>query len=424
MFTDKIKLSIKSGGGGNGCVSFRREKHVPRGGPDGGDGGDGGNVAVVAAHDMASLFDYKNLKSFKAERGEDGGGRNRSGKRGRDAVIKVPCGTVIRDEATGRLLADMSADGKRIVLLNGGRGGWGNQHFATAVRRAPRYARAGASGREASVVLELKLVADVGIIGFPNAGKSTLLSMVTNANPKIADYHFTTLSPNLGVVRSVWGNDFIMADIPGLIEGASGGAGLGHEFLRHIERTKVLIHVVDAAGLEGVEPTDAIEKIRRELETYDPALLKRPQLIAANKMDLPDAVNNFTKIKSYCEAAGYAAFPISAATGHGLDELMKRTALTLSEHPGDVVFEEEYAEPYETEAADEPFTAELVDGAFDVKGIGIEKMLGYTNIDTEKGFAFFQRYLKEKGIIERLEELGAAEGDTVRLYNLEFEYYK
>ena len=424
MFTDKVKLTVKSGGGGNGCVSFRREKYVPHGGPDGGDGGDGGSVAIEAADNMASLFDYKNIKNIKAERGEDGGSRNCSGKKGRDAVVKVPRGTLIREEKTNKLVADMSGDATRVVILNGGRGGWGNQHFATAVRRAPRYARAGAPGKELGIILELKLIADVGIIGFPNAGKSTLLKMVTNANPKIADYRFTTLSPNLGVVRSVWGNDFIMADIPGLIEGASGGAGLGHEFLRHIERTKVLIHVVDAAGLEGDDPVESAVKIRRELELYDPELLKRPRLIAANKMDIPEAAQNFTRLRTQNESEGLEVFPISAATGSGLDELIKQTAHTLENYPEDVVFGEEYEEYREEEILEEPFTVVKTGGIFDVKGIGIEKMLGYTNIDTEKGFAFFQRYLREKGIIEKLEGMGVAEGDTVRLYDLEFDYYK
>ena len=424
MFTDKVSIHIKSGAGGNGCVSFRREKYIPRGGPDGGDGGGGGSVLLEATHNLASLSDYRTQKKFAAENGENGGSRNRSGRKGADTVIKVPRGTIVREEKTGRLITDMSADGKQFVLIKGGRGGWGNQHYATAVRQAPRYAQNGTPAKEMDIILELKLIADVGIIGMPNAGKSTLLSMVTNANPKIADYHFTTLAPNLGIIKSVWGGEFVFADIPGLIEGASGGAGLGYEFLRHVERTKVLIHVVDAAGLEGGDPVESIEKINRELEIYNPELLKRPRIIAANKMDIPDAEPNFLRIKSIYEPLGVTVFPISAATNTGLDELIKQTVLILNNYPEDIVFEEEYEEYREEQTAPEPFTAEHTDGVFIVKGLGIEKMLGYTNIDTEKGFAFFQKYLKEKGIIKKLEEMGVSEGDTVRLYDLEFDYYQ
>ena len=424
MFTDKIKLNLKSGKGGNGCVSFYRAKYIARGGPDGGDGGDGGCIIVESSQNLASLSDYRNRRNFKAENGEDGGPRNRSGKKGQDMVIKVPCGTIIKEASTGRVITDMSEDKKQFVLLKGGRGGWGNQHFATASRQAPRFAKSGSEAKELDVTFELKLIADVGIIGFPNAGKSTLLSMVTNANPKIADYHFTTLAPNLGMVSGLYGNEFIIADIPGLIEGASGGAGLGFEFLRHIERTKVLIHVVDAAGLEGEDPLTAIEKINRELELYNPELLKRPQIIAANKMDIPEASINYEKIKLHYEPLQIPVFPISAATNAGLSPLIEKAAQILENYPEDIVFHEEYEEYREEEIKNEPFTIEIEDGVFIVKGIGIIKMLGYTDIGSDKGFVFFQKYLKDKGIIKQLEDMGVSDGDTVRLYDLEFDYYK
>ena len=305
----------------------------------------------------------------------------------------------------------------------------GNQHFATPTRQAPRYCEKGRVSKEYDVILELKLIADVGLIGFPNVGKSTILSMVTNASPKIANYHFTTLSPNLGVVRSRWGEDFVMADIPGLIEGASEGVGLGHEFLRHVERTKVFIHVVDAAGLEGTDPIDNIEKINGELAKYNEELLKRPMIIAANKMDIPEAMENFNKIKSVYEAKGFKVFPVSAASNDGLDELISASANILRDYPNDIVFEEDFDEYdiYEdiSETENQPFTVEKAgERYYVVSGVGVEKMIGYTNIETEKGFAFFQKYLREKGIIEKLEESGINEGDTVKIYDLEFEYYR
>jgi len=426
MFTDKIKMTLKSGDGGNGSVSFRREKYVPNGGPDGGDGGVGGCVVIEAAGNMASLSDYKNIRYLKAENGLHGAGKNRSGKKGEDLMVKVPRGTVIKD-VNGRVIYDFSRDGQQFTLLNGGRGGWGNQHFATAVRQAPRYAKNGAPGKELEIVFELKLIADVGLIGFPNAGKSTLLKMATNANPRIADYHFTTLSPNLGVVRSVWGREFVLADIPGLIEGASEGLGLGHEFLRHIERTKVLIHVVDAAGLEGDEPVGMIKKINRELELYNPELLNRPQIIAANKMDLPDAEDNYRLIKKYCETLNIPSYPVSAATNIGIDILLKHAFETLETCPDNVTFNSEpveYGVEMEEPETTNIFTIELTEGVFYVKGLGIEKMMGYTNIESEDGFAFFQKYLRDRGVIKRLEEMNVAEGDTISISGLEFDYYK
>lgn len=425
MFVDRVKIHIKAGNGGNGCVSFHRAKYVTNGGPDGGDGGKGGNVIFIADEGINTLMDFRYKKLFKAENGEDGGKRNCTGANGKDIVIKVPVGTIIKEAESGKIMADMITPFEERIIVKGGKGGKGNQHFATPTRQAPRYAERGRTAKEYDVILELKLIADVGLIGFPNVGKSTILSMVTNANPKIANYHFTTLSPNLGVVRSKWGSDFVMADIPGLIEGASEGIGLGHEFLRHVERTKVFIHVVDAAGLEGICPLENIEKINNELKKYNKSLLDRPMVIACNKMDIPEAQENFEKIKSIYESKDIRVFPISAATNSGLDELLSAVADILKNYPENIVFEEDF-EPYvEVSIDNEPFIINNIgEGYYIVEGVGVEKMMGYTNIDTEKGFAFFQKYLRDKGIIDALEEKGIQEGDTVRIYDLEFDYYK
>lgn len=425
MFVDRVKIHIKAGNGGNGCVSFYRAKYVTNGGPDGGDGGKGGNVVFIADEGINTLMDFRYKKIFKAENGLDGGKRNCTGANGNDVIIKVPVGTIIREAETGKIMADMVTPFEEKILIKGGKGGKGNQHFATPTRQAPRYAERGRTAKEYDVILELKLIADVGLIGFPNVGKSTLLSMVTNANPKIANYHFTTLSPNLGVVRSKWGDDFVMADIPGLIEGASEGIGLGHEFLRHVERTKLFIHVVDAAGLEGICPLENIEKINDELKKYNENLLDRPMVIACNKMDIPEAKENFEKIKSIYEPKGIKVYPISAATNSGLDELLAEVSSILKDYPENIVFEEDFVPYVEVSLDNEPFTVSSIDdGYYVVEGVGVEKMMGYTNIDTEKGFAFFQKYLRDKGIIDALEEKGIQEGDTVRIYGLEFDYYK
>ena len=425
MFVDRVKIHVKGGNGGNGMVSFYRAKYITHGGPDGGDGGKGGSVIFVGDESMNTLMDFRYKRHFKAENGEDGGKRNCFGKDGEDVIIKVPVGTVIREANSGKIMADIATAGEQKVLIRGGRGGKGNQHFATPTRQAPRYAEQGQVAKEYAVILELKLIADVGLIGFPNVGKSTLLSMVTNANPKIANYHFTTLSPNLGVVKGRHGDTFVLADIPGLVEGASEGVGLGHEFLRHVERTKVFIHVVDAAGIEGDDPVENVRKINQELAAYNPELLKRPQVIAANKMDIPQAEENLLRLKETYEKEGFAVYPISAATNRGLDELLQAVAELLKHYPEDIIFAEEYEEYDEVEVGREPFAIEEVDEHyFVVSGVGVEKMIGYTNIDTEKGFAFFQRYLKERGIIEALEAKGIQQGDTVRIYDLEFEFWK
>lgn len=425
MFIDRVKIKIKGGNGGNGAVAFYRAKFVPNGGPNGGDGGDGGDVIFETDEGLNTLMDFRFKKVFKAEPGEDGGQVNCHGKDGSDIVIKVPCGTVIREAQSGRIMADMARPNERKILIKGGRGGKGNQHFATPTRQAPKYAERGKISKEYDVILELKLIADVGLIGFPNVGKSTLLSMVTNANPKIGNYHFTTLAPNLGVVSSRWGSQFVMADIPGLIEGASEGLGLGHEFLRHVERTKVFIHVVDAAGLEERDPVADIETINAEIFAYKEELAKRPQVIAANKVDIPEAQENVKRLKEIYEPKGYQVFPISAASNQGLQELLEAVAKLVEQHKEDIIFEEDFEEFIEPEIDTEPFTVEKIDeGYYYVEGVGVEKMVGYTSIDTEKGFAFFQKYLREKGIIDALEQAGIEDGDTVKLYGLEFDYYK
>lgn len=425
MFVDRVKIHIKGGNGGNGAVSFYRAKYITHGGPDGGDGGRGGNIIFVGDASMSTLMDFRYKRSFKAEAGEDGGKLNCFGKGGKDIVIKVPVGTIIREAQSNKIMADITEVGEEKTIIQGGKGGKGNQHFATPTRQAPRYCEPGRVAKEYDVILELKLIADVGLIGFPNVGKSTLLSMVTNANPKIANYHFTTLAPNLGVVQGKNGEDFVMADIPGLVEGASEGVGLGYEFLRHVERTKVLIHVVDAAALEGGDPVEDVQKINRELEEYNPELRKRPQVIAANKTDIPEAMENVERLRLAYEKEGYQVFPISAATNKGLDQLLDAVAKILKNYPQDIVFEEEYEEYAEIAIDKEPFEIEIFENNYYVvTGIGVEKMIGYTSIDTEKGFAFFQKYLRDKGIIKALEERGIQEGNTVRIYGLEFDYYK
>lgn len=427
MFADRAKIIIKSGKGGNGHVSFRREKYVPNGGPDGGDGGRGGDIIFQVDDGMNTLSDYRYKHKFAAENGEEGGKRNCHGKNGEDLILKVPEGTVIKDAESGKVIADMSGENKRQVILKGGRGGLGNQHFATPTMQAPKYAKPGQDAIEIEVLLELKVIADVGLVGFPNVGKSTLLSRVTKAQPKIANYHFTTLQPNLGVVDMEGGKGFVIADIPGLIEGASMGVGLGHEFLRHIERTKVMIHMVDAASVEGRDPIADIHAINKELEVYNPALLKKPQVIAANKIDaIYDGENDsIARLKEEFEPEGMKVFPISAVSGKGLKELIYHVSTVLESMDDEpIVYEPEF-DPSMYILKDEPYTVEKAeDGTFVVEGPKIEKMLGYTNIDSEKGFLFFQKFLKEQGILKELEQLGIVDGDTVRMYGHAFDYYK
>ena len=387
MFTDSAKVFIKSGDGGNGHVSFRREIYVPNGGPDGGDGGKGGDIIFEVDDGLNTLVDFRHVRKYVAQPGEEGGKRRCHGANGKDLVIKVPQGTVVKDMETGKVITDMSGDNRREVILKGGKGGLGNMNFATATMQAPKYAQPGQAGAELWVQLELKVLADVGLVGFPNVGKSTLLSRVSNARPKVANYHFTTLNPHLGVVNLGDGNSFVMADIPGLIEGASEGAGLGHEFLRHIERTKVLLHVVDGASVEGRDPVEDVHMIMEELKAYNPKLLELPQAIAANKLDAlyDEEMNPLQALKDEFESQGIPVFGISAVSGEGVNELLYYL--------------------------------------FKVLGT-VDKMLGYTNLESEKGFNFFQKFLKENGILEALEEAGIEEGDTVRMYGLVFDYYK
>jgi len=432
MFADRAKIYVRSGKGGDGHVSFRREKYVPNGGPDGGDGGKGGDVIFEVDEGLNTLIDFRHIRKYKAQDGEEGGKKNCRGKNGEDITIKVPAGTVIKEAESGKVITDMSGDNKRVVLLKGGRGGNGNQHYATSTMQAPKYAQPGVPAQELELILELKVIADVGLVGFPNVGKSTLLSRVSNAKPKIANYHFTTLNPNLGVVDLEGTKGFVIADIPGLIEGASEGVGLGHEFLRHIERTKVIIHIVDAAGTEGRDPIEDIYAINKELEAYNADIAGRPQVIAANKIDAiyDDGTGNnpVSALKAEFEPKGIKVYPISAVSGQGLKELLyevNNMLENIDEEP--IIFEQEYFPEEATNSySNLPYTVEYdeEEDEYVVEGPRIEKMLGYTNLESEKGFTFFQNFLKDTGVLAELEELGIQEGDTVRMYGLSFDYYK
>lgn len=431
MFSDKVRIFIKSGKGGDGHVSFRRELYVPAGGPDGGNGGHGGDIIFQVDKGLNTLGDFRHNSKYIAQSGEEGGKKRCTGKNGEDLIIKVPEGTVIYDDESGKVIADMSGDNMKETILKGGRGGKGNMNYATATMQAPQYAQPGQEAKELWVRLELKCIADVGLVGFPNVGKSTFLSRVTNARPKIANYHFTTLNPNLGVVDIEGGKGFVIADIPGLIEGASEGVGLGHQFLRHIERTKVIIHIVDAASTEGRNPIADIKAINAELEAYNPELLKRPQVIAANKIDAiyddGSGTNPVGLIKEAFEPEGIKVYPISAVTGQGVKELLYAVRELLDNFPDDVVvFEKEFDIDELLDNSDDNYNVYLGDdGVFIVEGERIDKMLGYTNLESEKGFNFFQKFMKSSGAIDRLEELGIEEGDTVRVGDyLEFDYYR
>ncbi|MDO5476163.1 MAG: GTPase ObgE, partial [Eubacteriales bacterium] len=428
MFIDKARIIVSSGKGGDGHVSFRREKYVPAGGPDGGDGGKGGDVVFVIDEGLNTLTDFRHVRKYAAQHGEDGKKKRMAGKKGQDLEIKVPEGTVIREANSGKVIADMSGDLRRYVILKGGRGGNGNMHYATSTMQAPKYAQPGQPSRSLELLLELKMIADVGLVGFPNVGKSTLLSMSSNARPRIANYHFTTLQPILGVVDLEDAPGFIMADIPGLIEGAADGAGLGHEFLAHLERTRILIHVVDAAGSEGRDPIEDIMAINRELARYRIDLSSRRQIIAANKCDLlPDEEelrdagmkSPVDEIRAYCEPLGIEVFPISAATGKGVRDLLYHVSSVLAEMPDAAVrYEQEYDPELELAEDNAPYTVTYDAKAkeYVVEGPRIERMLGYTNLETEKGFVFFQKFLVDNGIIDELKRLGCKEGDFVRLY--------
>ncbi|SEF44826.1 GTP-binding protein [Eubacterium ruminantium] len=428
MFSDRAKIIIRSGKGGDGHVSFRRELYVPNGGPDGGDGGNGGSVIFVVDKGLNTLIDFRNSKRYKAEDGEEGGKKNCHGANGKDIILKVPEGTVIKDFETGKVIMDMSDKTEPVVILRGGHGGKGNQHYVTSVMQAPKYAQPGQPAIEKTVILELKMIADVGLVGFPSVGKSSLLARVSNARPKIADYHFTTLVPNLGVVDLGQGKGFVMADIPGIIEGASEGKGLGFAFLRHIERTKVLIHMVDASGSEGRDPVDDIKKINEELKSYSSNILDRPMVIAANKLDLltpEEREISLTFIKE--EFPDAEIFPISAATGEGVREMLLRVDELVKEAPDNIIiFEPEIDVNELIDSPELPFEVKKSnkeDHTYLIEGPRIEKMLGYTNLESEKGFLFFQSFLKKNGILDMLEELGIEDGDTVKMYGHSFDYY-
>lgn len=429
MFADSAKIYIRSGKGGDGHVSFRRELYVAAGGPDGGDGGRGGDLIFEVDPGMNTLNDFRHIRKYVAGDGQPGGRRRCHGADGADLVVKVPEGTVVKEAETGKVIVDMSHDCKREVILKGGCGGKGNMNYATPTMQVPKYAQPGKPGRELNVILELKTIADVGLVGFPNVGKSTFLSRVSNAKPKIANYHFTTLQPMLGVVDLEGTDGFVIADIPGLIEGAADGIGLGHEFLRHIERTKVFIHMVDAASTEGRDPLNDINIINQELKKYSEELAARPQVIAANKTDVFYGTEEDTVIsllREEFEPKGIPVFPISAVSGKGVKELLYHVKKMLDDiHEEPTVFEREFVLD-EMDFADEPYTVEYdeKDNMYVVEGPRIERMLGYTNLDSEKGFQFFQKFLKTSGILEELERLGIEEGDTVRMYDLQFDYYK
>lgn len=427
MFSDKERILIRSGKGGDGHVSFRREKYVPDGGPDGGNGGRGGDIIFEVDRGMNTLYNYKHKYRFAAQDGQEGGKRRMTGASGQDLILRVPEGTVIRESKSGRVVADMTLKNPRQIVLRGGMGGKGNMNYATSRMQAPRYAQPGQNAMEMEVYLELKMVADVGLVGLPNAGKSTFLSAVTNASPKIANYPFTTMEPGLGVVDFGDGRGFVLADMPGLIEGAAEGAGLGLHFLRHIERTRMLIHLVDAAGTEGRDPVEDIRVIRSELEKYG-GMEDKPVVIAANKTDaLQDDGGTIRRIREAYETEDCRVFPVSAATGEGVKALLSYVMEVLATRaPKETVTYEQEFFPEEELALEElPFTVEKEDGdlpVFRVEGPKIEKMLGYTNLESEKGFRFFQKFLFTAGIIDALKEKGVKEGDTVRLYGHAFEY--
>ncbi len=423
MFVDYTKVIIKSGDGGNGAVSFRREKYVAAGGPDGGDGGKGGNIIFEVDPDSNTLIDFRYNRKFKAQNGENGSGAHKYGKSGEDLVVKVPKGTIVKDAQTGKVIADLSDDGQRELILPGGRGGRGNSHFATSTRQAPRFAQDGEKGIEKEVILELKLLADVGLIGFPNVGKSTLLSRVTAATPKIANYHFTTIHPNLGVVKTEYGDSFVLADIPGVIEGASEGIGLGIQFLRHIERTRLLLHVIDCSGSEGRNPVQDFYIINEELKKYSEKLSKRKQIIVANKLDIMQDESAYKELEELAKKEKIEIFKISAVTGEGIKELFNHVSKVLKTLPKEDLIEIEERVVYTLNDEDKGFDVEVVDGEFIVTGPAIEKLMGRINIGDNESMAYFERNLNELGVNDKLREMGIKEGDTVKFLEWEFEWF-
>lgn len=423
MFSDVAKIFVKAGDGGNGAVTFHREKYVAAGGPDGGDGGKGGDVILVADRGVNTLVDFRYKRKYVAENGGNGRDANRNGRCGESLTIKVPVGTLVRDTESGMLLCDLKAEGQSMVIAKGGIGGWGNVHFANATRQTPKFSKPGSLGDEREISLELKLIADVGLLGFPNVGKSTFLSMVSEARPKIANYHFTTLEPNLGVVNIGGGTSFVIADIPGIIEGAHEGVGLGHEFLRHVERTGLLLHIVDVSGIEGRNPIDDFDTINNELKMYSEKLSKKPQIVVANKADIPQFEDNFKEFEAEMTSRGYKVFGISAATGKGVKDVLNYTAEFLSKLPEE---EEEYefADIELLKAKEEEMKIEIEDGIYYVTGGRVRKIVGSTNLDDYESLQYFQRALIKCGAIKMLEDAGIKEGDTVNIYGAEFDFVK
>lgn len=423
MFVDKVSIKVRAGNGGSGAVSFHREKYVAAGGPDGGDGGKGGSIVLQTDRHMNTLMDFRYKRKYTADNGADGAGKTCTGKSGSDLVIKVPNGTVVRDSETNAVIRDMTGD-EPFVLARGGNGGWGNRHFATPTRQAPRFAKAGLVGEAREVVLELKLLADVGLVGFPNVGKSTLLSVVSKAHPKIADYPFTTLFPNLGFVYIDEGESFVMADIPGIIEGASEGAGLGHDFLRHIDRCRLIIHVVDVSGREGRDPAEDFETINAELRQYNPELGTRPQIVAANKCDIAQDGETLHRFRGYMKERGAAFFEISAATGSGVRELVYEAARRLRALPPITVFEPDYIAPAPMPESAEDTVITIDGDVWSLEGKWLERLVRNTNFGDYESRMFFNRTLENGGVFARLEEMGIEDGDTVSVYNIEFEWQK
>ena len=422
MFVDKVKIYVKAGNGGNGAVAFHREKYVAAGGPDGGDGGKGGNIVLRVNDNLSTLMDFRYKRNYTAPNGQDGQGARCSGKRGEDLIIQIPRGTVVRDAETNEVIRDMSDDAD-FILCKGGRGGWGNKHFATPTRQVPRFAKSGLPGEEHEVILELKLLADVGLVGFPNVGKSTLLSVTSNARPKIANYHFTTLYPNLGVIYVDEGVSFVMADIPGIIEGAAEGAGLGHDFLRHIDRCRLLVHIVDVSGSEGRDPIEDFEKINAELAEYSADLASRPMLVAANKCDLiPQGSDNLERLRTYVTQRGYPFFEISAATTQGTRQLVRSIAGKLRELPPVRIYEPEYVKPLAEAGNAEELTIEHMDDLWLVSGKWLQQLIADINFADYESRMYFDRQLRRSGLFERLEEMGIQDGDTVSIYDFEFDY--
>ena len=423
-FIDKARITVKAGNGGNGVVAFHREKYVAAGGPDGGDGGRGGSIILQVDDNMSTLMDFRYKRKYVASNGMDGQGARRSGKDGADLVIRVPRGTLVRDAESGEIIKDMSSK-EPFVLCKGGRGGWGNMHFATPTRQVPRFAKAGLPGESHDVILELKLLADVGLIGFPNVGKSTLLSVVSKAQPKIANYHFTTLYPNLGVVYVDEGVSFVMADIPGIIEGASEGAGLGHDFLRHVDRCRLLVHVVDVSGSEGRDPVADFDAINAELKQYSPDLAERPQIVAANKVDILEDPSNLERLRSHVESLGYTLYEISAAAHQGTWELVKKVAEMLSVLPPVTVYESEYVPKPPVIDTSAPLDIQRADdGTWLVEGPWLQRLMGNVNFSDYESRMWFDKALRESGLFQRLEEMGIQDGDTVSMYDFEFEYQR